>query len=228
MPETVDLLQIKIEKAKSKLPEETLAAIAAVPWQAAILKMRETKGYSFEQLEDLQTETELLLCGLVSPTDYPKQLAYRMKISTPQANELVNEMNKEVFSKIKEELIKIMGQKRDSTASVNSELPRNTAKEDAAIFGSAGIEITNSNDKKMWIPEKPEVATGEKPAPAMLHVMPKEEIHPVMAQKLSGSFQATPVTTEHSLEKITKTGASPDSGVRTDKPHTDPYRELPE
>ena len=46
MDDTIDLLQIKIEKAKSALPEDTLDAIAAVPWQATVLKMRETKGYS--------------------------------------------------------------------------------------------------------------------------------------------------------------------------------------
>ena len=59
MDETVDLLQIKIEQAKAKLSEDTLDAINSVPWQAEILKMRETKGYSFEQLGDLELETEL-------------------------------------------------------------------------------------------------------------------------------------------------------------------------
>ena len=103
MNDTVDLLQIRIEKAKRQLSEDTLNAIAAVPWQAAILKMRETKGYSFEQLGDLELETELLLCGLVSSQDYPKELENRMKISKAAANELVQEMNREVFSKIKEE-----------------------------------------------------------------------------------------------------------------------------
>ena len=64
MDDTIDLLQIKIDQAKAQLPKNTLQAIDAVPWQARILKLREEKGYTFEQLGDLEIETELLLCGL--------------------------------------------------------------------------------------------------------------------------------------------------------------------
>ena len=93
MADIVDLLQIKIEKAKGELPEETLNAISAVDWKAVILGMRTSKGYNFEQLGDLELETELLLCGLLSPEDYPKELEKRMRLSRMAANELVNEMN---------------------------------------------------------------------------------------------------------------------------------------
>src|SRR3989338_3632174 len=106
MQDIVDLLQIRIEKAKAKLPAETVNAIATVDWRAAILGMREKKGYSFEQLGDLELETELLLCGLVSPTDYPRELETRMKISKAEANELVNIMNEQVFAKVRGEMIK--------------------------------------------------------------------------------------------------------------------------
>src|SRR3989344_7627667 len=113
MQDTMDLLQTKIDNAKSELSEDTLQAIAAVPWQATILKMRETKGYSFEQLNDLEIETELVLCGLLHPADYPKELENRMHISRAVAEELVNEMNAQVFTKIKGELIKNMGRKKN-------------------------------------------------------------------------------------------------------------------
>lgn len=256
MDNTIDLLQIKIDKAKASLPEETLDAIAAVPWQAEILKMRETKGYSFEQLGDLELETELLLCGLVSSRDYPKELEKRMKISKAQANELVLEMNKEVFSKIKEALIKNSEQKKSlerkellqpaiqsnfikpiSPVSHDEEEERKNTQ----VLKAAGIEITNGNEKKETLPEpeKLELTTpparlpmsgagGEKSAPAMLHVMPKKEISPVFAQKLAGSFQIPSVKTEHTLDNITRTGASAERNVKADKPHMDPYREIPE
>ncbi len=86
MQDPVDLLQIKIDEAKSKLPKETLEAISAIDWQAVIIGLREKKGYSFEQLGDLEIETELLLCGLLSPTDYPKELERRMHISKAQVD----------------------------------------------------------------------------------------------------------------------------------------------
>ena len=36
----IDLLQVKIEKAKMQLPEDTVNAIAAVDWRAVILGLR--------------------------------------------------------------------------------------------------------------------------------------------------------------------------------------------
>ena len=104
--DTVDLLKIKIETAKRELPVETLNAINAIDWRVAILGMRDKHGYNFEQLGDLELETELVLCGLVSPEDYPKELEKRMGISPAAVNELMNEMNDLVFKKIREELIK--------------------------------------------------------------------------------------------------------------------------
>ena len=219
MPDTVDLLQVKIDQAKAKLSEDTLEAIAAVPWQAEILKMRETKGYSFEQLNDLEIETELLLCGLVAPADYPKELENRMKINKAQANELVLEMNTLVFSKIKEELIKRTERKTTAT-SKNSE-----EKNDAQVLNTAGIEI---------VPEKLELGTAEQSTESREEVLKKVEkpepttVPPILAQKLSGSFQIPSVKTEHFLENITKTPPPTPASPKVEKPLIDPYRELPE
>ncbi len=97
----LDMLQIKIERAKELLPEATKHAINSVDWRAEILGLKEKKGYSLEQLEDLELETELLLCGLLNPADYPKKLEEALKITKPQVDLLVNEMNELVFNKIK-------------------------------------------------------------------------------------------------------------------------------
>src|SRR3989344_1773030 len=158
MNDTMDLLQIKIEKAKSQLSEDTLQAIAAVPWQATILKMRETRGYSFEQLNDLEIETELVLCGLLSPADYPKELESRMHISRAAAEELVNEMNAQVFARIKEELVKniergkLTRENPPAGTSIPGTLikpmPRETEEEEKSnkeVLKSAGIEVIEKN-----------------------------------------------------------------------------------
>ena len=102
----LDMLQIKIDKAREELPKETRKAIDSVDWRAIILSFREKKGYSFEQLEDLELETELLLCGLLNPINYPKEIEERLKLPKPQVDLLVEEMNELVFKKIKDELIK--------------------------------------------------------------------------------------------------------------------------
>jgi hypothetical protein len=215
--DTIDLLQIKIENAKKQLSQETLDAIAAVPWQAEIIKMRETKGFTFEQLGDLEIETELVLCGLLNPKNYSAELENRMKISKGAANELVEEMNKLVFSKIKEELIKITEKKKLFGEKEAPGKTRDTEQEkitNAQVFKDHGIEIINENIKEtLPIPEKLELKG--------------EVIHPILAQKMSGPVQAPIIKTEHTLNNLTPT-SQPSTSPKTDKPKIDPYREIPE
>ena len=203
MNNTTDLLQIKIEEAKAKLPENTLKAINAVPWQATILQMRETKGYSFGQLDELVTETELLLCGLLNPESYQKELKDRMKLTDVQVNDLVNEMNKLVFVKIKEELIKGSTNKNENTQNVPIETALNSKEQerDTQILKSAGIEI---------VPEKLEL----------------DSPHPVLSQKLSGFVKNEVVETDHSLHNISQENKP--NEAPNNKPKIDPYREIPE
>jgi hypothetical protein len=224
----IDLLQIKIENAKKQLSEDTLNAIAAVPWQAEIIKMRETKGFTFEQLGDLEIETELVLCGLLNPTNYPSELENRMKISKDAANELVEEMNKLVFSKIKEELIKITERKHSPLEEYSAPKAEGDGQiihpgasatpqegnQTNQVFKEHGIEI---------IPEKLELSTPAKATPQEGNNI----IHPMLAQKMSVPVQTQVVKTEHTLENITKTN-TPSTTPKNESPKVDPYREIPE
>ena len=250
MNDTADLLQIKIEMAKRELPLETINAINAVDWRAAILGLRTKKGYNFEQLGDLELETELLLCGLLSPKDYPRELENRMGISRANANELMNEMNNLVFKKIREELIKNTERKKIFASKKAAEAEENRT--NTNVLNQAGIEIEkeippevasenipvniNREDILKKI-ENPELIPIPVPIKAKTEV--KKEANPLMAQKLSSSFQVGVIKTEHSLENITKTnnlvvglpsdGRPSDSSTTKNKiPNIDLYRELPE
>lgn len=112
MIETKDELQIKIEEANKKLPEDTLKAISAVNWKMILLEMKEKGIYTLEQLADLEIETELVLCGLLSPSDYPNEVQRSLGIPKSQADKLVNEINDSVFKKIREEMMKITNRRK--------------------------------------------------------------------------------------------------------------------
>jgi len=230
MTNTVDLLQIKIEKAKRELPVETANAIASVDWRAAILGLREKKGYTFEQLGDLELETELLLCGLVSPEAYPGELEKRMGISGAQANELVNEMNGLVFRKIREELIKNTERKKifqknlgEQESQESHEIPtkRDTpAMPKAQTVQTGKLEIETSQ-KPSAHPVRG-LAHNEVASPQDLGGATSNGTHPILAQKLSGNFQTKVVETEHTLDNLTP------SNKPSPAPKIDPYREVPE
>jgi hypothetical protein len=208
--DTTDLLQIKIDEAKAQLPEETRNAINAVDYKAVILEMRKTKGYTFEQLGDLETETELLLCGLVSPEDYSKEIGNRLHLVKTEVNELVKEMNDRVFSKIKENLVKDLEGKEKET--------------DTQILNSAGIEILPPLDKG----RTEEGSLDSDPLPTSPLLRGRSETPPILTQKLSGYVKNDIVTTEHSLENITRATPSTPPSTPASKPSIDPYREIPE
>jgi hypothetical protein len=226
----IDLLQVRIEKAKAKLPSETVNAIAAVDWKAAILGMRAKHGYTFEQLGDLELETELLLAGLLSPENYPKELAKRMKIKGEEANELVNEMNNSVFKKIREELVKNAERKKifvsksvpikteDEIKPLSSDInptPQSSSLKilskdiiaERAQLRKDGIEILDMKETSVITPLLMELPSAENTIKKIEkpEEKPKEEVHPMLLQKFSDSFQIPMVKTEYSLNNISKT-----------------------
>ena len=247
----IDLLQIKIEKAKANLPVETANATAVVDWKAAILGLREKKGYSFEQLGDLELETELLLCGLVSPEKYPQELETRMKISKAEANEMVNIMNEQVFAKIRAEMIKNTERKKIFAGTVggissppygggvpegrggdSNYHPKpllNQGGEENQILTSAGSQVTMPDLPARTMDLRHE-GLVENREDILKKVENPEPVHPILAQKLSGPFQTEVVETEHSLNNISKkiTPSPMGSDVKIDRLNIDPYREHPE
>ncbi len=196
MNTTVDLLQIKIEKAKAELPEDSRRAIDAVDWKSTILGMRTEKGYSYEQLEDLETETELLLCGLINPEEYPKELEKRLGMPKNKIDELVNDMNEKVFKRIREELVKIIENRK----------PKDESKIEAPVKDREIIENRENLLNKIENPTPIQTMNKETPS--------------ILSQKLGGSFQATTKETDHSLGNMTKSTED----AKTKLPKVDPYR----
>lgn len=213
MQDTADLLQIKIERAKALLPDEAQNAIAAVNWRTAILELRAKRGYTFEQLGDLEIETELVLSGLVKGEDYPKELAERMKISRREADEVVSEMNTLVFEKIKEELIKNTEKKK---AFANTARTTFSSPYGATPEGQGG----DSENYQPLPPPSPQARLPDGQGEEK-----KKETHPVLIQKITGPFKTPVVKTDHSMENITKSGSTDNTAHKN---LADPYREIPE
>ena len=109
MDKTTDILQIKISKARENLPQESRNAIDSVSWKLILGGIN--KNYSEDQINTLQMETELLLCGLMETKDFPGELETRMKLSRAEVLLLLGEMDKLIFKKIQEDLEKRLSQK---------------------------------------------------------------------------------------------------------------------
>ena len=227
-----DALQVKIDRARLQLPEDARAAIDAVDWRGAIMQIRNNEGYDFIQLAELETETELLLCGLANPEDYPRQIEKGMGISREATQKLVEEMNEKVFKKIKEEMIKIAESKKLSAEKAAPHPVTVTDKPANEELARAGIQITgvsaNGNGNPRALESREEILERiEKPAlpPASF------EPHPLLAEKLSKPMQIPSSKTVHSLDNLTKPAvpAPPKAAPTAPKKYeVDPYRETPQ
>lgn len=246
MDNNVDLLKIKIDKAREGLPEESLNAIDAVDWKAEILRMRTDKGYSYTQLEDLEIETELLLCGLINPEEYPNELEKRMGIPRPEVEVLVKEINEKIFKKIREELVKNIDRKKVATNGNIATGKENISEEEQILESREEIlqKIENPEPTKIiknieneefnsLVKEVDLFAEKELPAGKTENTNTKEEsdttntpTNSILSQKFSGSFQIGTKETNHTLENITKN--SNEDKKKIGIPKVDPYRELPE
>ena len=213
-PTAIDELKLKIEKARAELSEETKHAIDLVDWKSVILGMRKKRSYSFEQLGNLETETELLLCGLTNPENYPKELENRMKIPRVEVETLVNEMNELVFKKIRDELMK------------NNQIQINKTT-DTEILNKAGIEVTTPSpllekeggqvsppygggDGRGGDSREDMIKKVEEPELIAKEIENEKMLRSISAQKLSGSFQMPNTKTDYSLNNMSKTSKTPE------------------
>ena len=81
-----DKYKQKVDEAWNTLPQESRDAINRVNWKLIILGL---KKYNEDQLDDLEIETELLLCGITKPEDYPIELEDRLHLSKEDTVALV-------------------------------------------------------------------------------------------------------------------------------------------
>lgn len=234
----IDALQIRIEKAKADLPQETLQAINAVDWRNALLEIKTKKGFSIEKLEDLELETELMLCGLSNPSNYEKEIRERLDLSPMEAKDIVTEMNDKVFKKIRDAFAKIMEEKNSK---IENEVKVSETKEDMSVLKQAGIEVIDNQEiQKDFVnkEEKGENLYGLDRANMLNEVEHPELIQktaPTIAmQKLSNSFNIPTTKTEYSLDNMTKEGDKKTTPTITpiqksipqekNLPKIDPYR----
>jgi hypothetical protein len=246
--EPLDMLQIKINKAKEELPKETIRAIDSVDWKGVILGMREKKGYNLEQLEELELDTELLLCGLLKPENYPKELEEGMKIPKPQVDLLVSEMNEFVFKKIREKLIQdtekeemfikkvaegneipieiIPRPEIPNTKNPGVEAEKIIGKSESSVLRKAGIEIEPIHYSTPVVTQKTNEPIKTIPTPNIPNQNPEKEntARSIPFQKLSGSFQIPTTKTEYSLSNLSKQENKNETKIPSAPTKIDPYR----
>lgn len=235
-----------IKERFDALPKSIQDIIMSTNYEETLLGIGKQYQLNVEQLGILEKDTTMVMMGITPTKDFTNELIHELRVDETKGVQIVRDINEKIFSRIRE-LLKLMNTPKGQEPSTEGNSldlgeysPEKSGSESAKfsntiapkeekadiksnetkILNSAGIEI---------IPEKLELATPVKSAENREEMLKKiekpETIHPILTQKLSGSFQTGVAKTEHTLENITKTNVGDPAGV---KPKVDPYREIPE
>ncbi|MFZ2149984.1 MAG: hypothetical protein WAV15_02395 [Minisyncoccia bacterium] len=188
-----------IREQMEKLPEEVRNLFANETIGEKIIEIGKRNSLNVEQLGILETETYLVMLGLVHLDDYPDELKHHLNIDDLKVNTIITETNREILSGIREKLKEAYEQTNEATD--NEEEIKETLEGDTKILSSAGIEIINGGNsvpppKKEILPVPEKLELNANP----VSFVEKIESHPILAQKLSTPTQTTSIKTEHSLD----------------------------
>ncbi len=139
------MLTFKNEKMKQvfeeelqKLPEINRRALLSFDWLKQITEIGKSNGIIDSEIEDFQIETILVLVGMVSPNDYPNELAVRLALSPAQVESLLGEVVKKVFTPIHDYIVH--GGEKKSEPNINFNPVSEINTKDSLL--SNGIELT--------------------------------------------------------------------------------------
>ena len=196
-----DELQILIDESRKNLSPESRQAIDSVNWKLTILEM--TGKYNQEQLDVLEMETELLLCGILNPEVYQTELENRMMLTKEEVSSLLEEMDKLIFKKIQSELEKIL--KRQ-----NIKIPEES--KDAITNDELRITNENIEDEVPKPPYAKSMTNDELPITnTEISTQNKNPVQEKKSDVFEDKLKGPMVVSEHTVSDYSKT--------------KDPYRE---
>lgn len=99
--------QEEIQKRFKNLPESLREAIFSAEITETLIAIGKKYGLGLDKVGDLSTETNLVMLGVTHPNQYISQLQQTLGIERDVARNIAQEVNTQVFAKIREELRKL-------------------------------------------------------------------------------------------------------------------------
>ncbi len=94
-----------IDERLSKLPPYIKTTLDNIKWGEEILAIGKKHGLHVDEMGILQTETVMVLVGLVHPDEYPKNLKQELHIPREKIDEIVNDINEHILKNVRQALI---------------------------------------------------------------------------------------------------------------------------
>lgn len=119
-----------IEEKMAKLPEYIKTALAKIDWGSEILNIGRKHGLHIDEMGILQTETVMVLVGLVHPDEYSGNLHQELHLPKDKIDAIVIDVNEKIFKNIRQALIDFITTQDEAENNLEE-----------SIFKKTGIEI---------------------------------------------------------------------------------------
>lgn len=184
----------EIQQKFEGLPEDIQVAISSPEVHDLIFEIGKKNGLMIDQTGHLVDQVGLVLLGLAQASRFVDDVSKQVGIPKDVASKIANQINTEVFSKIRREL-------RENDEKKELEEKTVSSFEKAGGFnvervedepGQSGIEIQNKEQI---------ISSIENPEPSKENKFPKNEIYTEpLVDQLLGSSTGRAVTKEHHTE----------------------------
>lgn len=105
--------QEEIQKRFKQLPESLRDAIFSAEITETLIAIGKKYGLGLDKVGDLSAETSLVMLGITHPNQYISELQKALGVERDVARNIAQEVNTQVFAKIREELRKLHNIKDD-------------------------------------------------------------------------------------------------------------------
>ncbi len=150
-----------IQERIAQLPPYIKAALSNINWAPEILAIGKKHGLHVDDMGTLQTETVLVLVGLVHPNDFAKNLKQELHIPQDKIDAIVNDVNERILKTIRQALIDFIEHESDQeeifhktgidlapedAPSMKNEMPIGTsvAPIERDILEHSGVEVSDA------------------------------------------------------------------------------------
>lgn len=120
MNDTKEILKNQFKK----LPKDIQDAILAVDLGSKMQVITKKNNLHIDQAEILENETVFVLLGLEHPSDLVANIAKHVDVSEEKAEAITEDLNRDIFLKIRESLKKIFEEKNETARETEEELNR--------------------------------------------------------------------------------------------------------
>lgn len=200
-------LKQQFEEQLTYLPAINQQALRSFDWATELVAIGKNYGLHIDELEDLQTETMLLLVGLITAEQYPNEIINRLAISPAEAEKIIEQVNDRIFIPIHDYIVNGGVTQASTPTTIMQSAGFEMTKDDSPVPTSPDtmIRMGGTTPVTQSIPESkptPTITTS----PLQFHPVAENSTQPIVPEIVAIPVPKPPTLTlsKDKLEQVTQ------------------------